>query len=274
MRLLSGRHDEAVAADIEDAKVESCRPSALVAARCAFACLAALVLLSGTAMAGPPYISDDPEPTDYRHYEIYLFSSGTNTESGTTGASGIDFNYGAAHDVQLTAVLPLDYQTANGRSDATGLGNIELAAKYRFLHQADIGWDIAVFPRVFLPSGSNAVGERHASLFLPLWFERDWDRWSTFGGGGCTIDRGGGAQDSCLVGWALTRQVLPALQLGAELVHQTATTKGGRDTTGIGFGLRYDLNDTYHLLAYAGPGLQNAATTDRYTWYASILFTF
>jgi len=270
MRVLPAPPEAAAAADIEDAKVVSYR----TATHGALACLAVLVLLSGTAIAGPPYISDDPEPTDYRHYEIYLFLSGTNTESGTSGATGIDFNYGAAPDVQLTAVLPLDYQTGSGASDAVGLGNIELAAKYRFLHQADIGWDVAVFPRVFLPSAANTVGERHASFLLPLWFEHDWDRWSTFGGGGCTIDRGDGAKDSCLAGWALTRQVLPDLQLGAEIVHQTATTKGGRDTTGIGFGLRYDLNDTYHLLAYAGPGLQNAATTDRYTWYASILFTF
>jgi hypothetical protein len=51
------------------------------------------------------------------------------------------------------------------------------------------------------------------------------------------------------------------------------TANGGSDTTGIGFGLRDDLNDAYHRLVYAGPGLQNAAA-DRYTWDASILFTF
>jgi hypothetical protein len=29
------------------------------------------------ALAGPPYVSDDPEPTDYRHFEIYTFSNGS-----------------------------------------------------------------------------------------------------------------------------------------------------------------------------------------------------
>ena len=47
------------------------------------------------AVAGPPYVSDDPQPTDYRHYEIYLLTEGTRTDDGTAGASGIDFNYGA-----------------------------------------------------------------------------------------------------------------------------------------------------------------------------------
>jgi hypothetical protein len=68
-----------------------------------------------------------------------------------------------------------------------------------------------------------------------------------------------------MAGWALARQVLPDLKLGAEIVHQTPDTKGGKASTGI---------DTYHLLAYLGPGLQNTAATSQYSWYASILFTF
>ena len=41
-----------------------------------------------------------------------------------------------------------------------------------------------------------------------------------------------------------------------------------------GAGVKYDLDDTFHLLGYLGPTVQNAQETDRYTWYASILFTF
>jgi hypothetical protein len=142
------------------------------------------------------------------------------------------------------------------------------------VHQADDGWDVAVFPRVFLPSASAQVGERHLSLLVPLWLGRDWGRWSTFGGGGCVIGRSGDSRDFCLAGWALTRAVARNLKLGAEVVHQTPDTRGGRASTGLGAGLIYDLNDNFHLLAYAGPGLQNAAETGRYSWYASILWTF
>lgn len=237
-------------------------------------CLVALATLSSAALAGPPYVSDDPEPTDYRHYEIYLFTDGTKTRDDTSGESGIDFNYGAAPDLQLTAVMPVAFESLAGGGTEAGLGNVELAAKYRFVHQAQIGWDVALFPRVFLPSASPRVGDRNASLLLPLWLEKDSGNWSTFGGGGCEIHRGGGEKNFCLAGWALARQILPALQLGAEIVHQTAETNGGRASTGIGFGLRYDISDDYHLLAYAGPGLQNAPETDRYSWYASVLFTF
>ena len=238
------------------------------------ACVAILIVVSGTAIAGPPYVSDDPEPTDYQHYEIYLFTNGMSARDGTHGASGIDFNYGGLPDLQLTAVAPIAYDSATAGSTVAGFGNVELAAKYRFLHQSEIGWDVAVFPRVFLPSPSARVGERHASFFLPVWLEKDWGDWSTFGGGGCELHRGGGSQDFCQVGWVLTRQIRPDLQVGAEIVHQTADTKGGRSSTGVGIGVRYDINDNFHLLGYLGPGLQNPSETGRYSWYASLLLTF
>jgi hypothetical protein len=66
----------------------------------------ALALLAQPARAGPPYVSDDPEPTDYGHFEIYTFNNGTATRDGTAGESGVDFNHGAAPDLQLTATCP------------------------------------------------------------------------------------------------------------------------------------------------------------------------
>jgi hypothetical protein len=131
--------------------------------------LIALVLsaLARPALAGPPYISDDPEPTDYTHFEIYSFNLGTATRSGTSGMAGIDFNYGAAPDLQLTAVLPAGFNNPAGDPASIGMTNIELAAKYRFLHQDTFGLDVSIFPRVFLPSGSSAIGYSRAGLLLP-----------------------------------------------------------------------------------------------------------
>jgi Putative MetA-pathway of phenol degradation len=233
-----------------------------------------LASLAGPAFAGPPYVSDDPEPTDYKHFEIYTLNSGTTTQSGTSGATGIDFNYGAAPDLQLTATVPDGFSRPTGGPTSFGLNNIELAAKYRFLHQSDFGLDVSIFPRVFLPSGSNAVGNHFASLLLPIWVQKDWGNgWSAFGGGGCVISSGN-AQNFCETGGVLTYQLLPKLQVGAELFHQTADTAGTPASTSLGLGVRYDLNDTYHLLGYVRRGIQNTSETDQYSWYASVLFTF
>ena len=188
-----------------------------------------LLLASVTpAIAGPPYLSDDPEPTDFQHFEIYSYSLGTATRGATAGQGGIDFNYGGAPDLQLTATVPAGFESTAGGNTIVGLGNIELAAKYRFLHQDTFGWDVAFFPRVFLPSGSGTVGENYASLLLPIWVQKDWGKdWSAFGGGGCVLN-GQTSRNYCLAGGVLTYQVLPKLQIGAELFHVLVRIKIAR----------------------------------------------
>jgi hypothetical protein len=234
----------------------------------------ALIGLVQPALAGPPFLSDDPEPTDYKHYEIYTFNNGIATRDGRNGDAGVDFNYGAAPNLQLTATLPVGFESPMGGGSKVGLSNIELAAKYRFLRQDTFGLDVAVFPRVFLPSPSKSVGDREASLLLPLWVQKDWaSGWSTFGGGGCTLSTRS-VRDFCMVGWVVTRKLLPNLQLGAELFHQTADSSGTLASTSLGVGLTYDLNDNYHLLGYIRRGIQNTNQTDQYSWYAAVLTTF
>src|SRR5579871_1129684 len=63
-----------------------------------------LLLLPLACSAGPPYVSDDPEPTDHGHYEIYFFAQGSGAQAGREGETGIDFNYGGGDNLQLTAV--------------------------------------------------------------------------------------------------------------------------------------------------------------------------
>jgi hypothetical protein len=236
--------------------------------------IVAVLGLARAALAGPPYVSDDPEPTDYEHFEIYTFNTGTAVRGDTGGASGIDFNYGAAPDLQLTATVPAGFDRPAAGETSFGLSNVELAAKYRFLHQDTFGLDVSVFPRVFLPSPSKGIGNRTASLLLPVWVQKDWSGgWSAFGGGGCVISARP-AQNYCLTGGVVTYQLLPKLQLGVELFHQTADGAGTPATTSLGMGARYDINDTYHLLGYVRRGIQNTDETDQYSWYASVLFTF
>jgi hypothetical protein len=86
------------------------RGSAIVAGlRPRAALFAAAILFATPALAGPPYVTDDPEPVAPGHFEIYLYAGGSAARGGSDGQSGIDFNYGAAPDLQLTAVLPLSW---------------------------------------------------------------------------------------------------------------------------------------------------------------------
>ena len=73
------------------------------------------ILPPGSTHAGPPYLSDDPEPTDPGHWEIYNFVTGLNNGAGLSGAAGVDLNYGEAKNFQLTAVLPLGFSNDRAR---------------------------------------------------------------------------------------------------------------------------------------------------------------
>lgn len=237
--------------------------------------IAMMILMSASAVAGPPYVTDDPQPTDEGHYEIYAFTAGTTTMEGTAGQAGIDFNYGGAKNLQLTMVLPIAYDSPNHQPGVVGFGDIELAAKYKILNQETFGIDVAVFPRVFLPTNTNAaLGDKHPSYFIPLFVQKDWGNWGAFGGGGCTINRGGNSQDFCRMGLVVTRRVTPEFQLGFEVYHQTPDQKGARQSTGVGLGAIYDLSEHYHLMASAGPGIQNASLSNQASWYAALLFTY
>jgi hypothetical protein len=70
-----------------------------------------------------------------------------------------------------------------------------------------------------------------------------------------------------LVDW-MYRSRRPA----SEIFHQTSDSSGMPATTSAGW--KFDLNDNYHLLGYVRRGIENADATDRYSWYASVLFTF
>src|SRR4051812_40653976 len=117
---------------------------------------AATALSATAALAGPPYATDDPEPTDLGHWEIYAFAAGTRAHGGLDGAAGLDLNFGPAPNVQLTATLPIDFSDDGGSH--AGLGDVELGVKYRFVNDEAAGLSVAIFPRVILPTARSRFG--------------------------------------------------------------------------------------------------------------------
>jgi hypothetical protein len=223
------------------------------------------------ALAGPPYITDDPEPTDLHKWEIYTFTGGSHVTGSTEGAGGLDLNYGEAKDLQLTLVIPAEYETGGFHA---GLGDVEMAAKMKFLHQDDVGVDVAFFPRVFLPTAPRHGAPRQASLLLPIWAGKDMDSWSWFGGGGYVINPGAGNRDFWQGGLAATKDVTERLNLGGEIYYQSADTSGGKDFAGLNLGLAYKMTDHVSLLAAGGPGVKNARENGRYDYYLSLKFDY
>ena len=233
----------------------------------------AVGLAPAWAWAGPPYVTDDPEPTPTGHWEDRIFVSGLRTPDETAGQTGFDINYGGAENLQLTVVAPLNY--AHGDQSEVGLGDIVVSVKYRFLQQSDHTPlpDVAVFPALTLPTQARAFGPARVALFLPLWAQKDFGAWSTFGGGGYTINPGPGRRDFTLAGWGVTRQVSKRLNLGLEIYHQTPDTVDGKALTAVAGGVIYQLTRHFALMASGGPALQNASQAGQAVFYAALQYT-
>jgi subtilisin family serine protease len=107
-----------------------CR-AGVVAAWCS-----AVLLFAGSANAGPPFRTDDPEPVELGHYEFYTFSTGTHVSGHTSGfLPAFEFNYGLIPDGQFHIVAPVAFDSPAGESTKFGPGDVELGFKYRFVHE-------------------------------------------------------------------------------------------------------------------------------------------
>lgn len=248
--------------------------------RLVFGIVAGLALaLSSPAFAGPPFTTDDPEPVGPGHWEVYGFSAATHVQGDTSGTlGGIEVNYGAASNLQLHIIVPLAFDSAVYSHMQAGIGDVELGFKYRFINSGEDDWwpQVAIFPLIEVPTGDarHGLGAGEMREFIPVWLQKDFGDWTTYGGGGLWNNPGIGNRSYWFVGWLLQRQVTKSLAIGTEIFHQTADTIGGRDTTGFNIGGIYDFNDHYHLLLSGGRGLQNAALANQFSYYLAIQSTF
>jgi hypothetical protein len=214
------------------------------------------------ALAGPPYITDDPLPTDTGHWEIYAFTAGEGERSSFDADAGPDFNYGPVKDVQLTATLPLSFSHEPGQGWRSGTGDVELGVKYRAMNDERSGISVAVFPRVILPTSSMAAGEK-TRLLLPVWLQKDFSSdTSLFGGGGYEINPGPGNCDFWIGGAALTHDFGRGVSAGMEVAYQSPDRVGATSKTDLGVGTIIHISGPASFLASAGP-----TWSDRRTGY-------
>jgi len=238
--------------------------------RCVFAF--ALVSVAAPALAGPPYLTDDPVPTDTGHWEIYGFTAGEGRRSTLDADAGFDLNYGPVEGVQLTATLPMSFSHAPIEGWHSGTGDLELGVKYRFFNDQKAGLSAAIFPRVILPTASHSPGEKTRFL-LPVWVGKDFaGGTSLFGGGGYIINPGAGNRDFWQAAVALTHDLSKQVSVGAEIARQGADSVGGTAQTRAGLGSIVKLSDHHALLFSGGPTWADHRTG--YHFYAALGLNF
>jgi hypothetical protein len=223
-----------------------------------------LFLLFATASlwAGPPFQTDDPEPVDFRHYEFYQFGtlSSTPVEIDPVGPA-VEFNWGAIPNVQLHVILPwgavqpsnnpVYYPNAVGPS-AYGLTDMELGAKIRYIKETKHRPEIGTFTMLEAPTGdsSHGLGVGRVWYKLPLWVQKSWGPWTSYGGAGYQIVHQTGYRSFLFGGWLLQRDIGKKLTLGGEIYSHA---KEGIATPQTQSSTMVDLGGFYYI---KNPGLQ------------------
>ena len=241
----------------------------------AHALIAIGFLAAGTsAQAGPPFATDDPEPVAFQHWEVYLGSQYEHTSEGANGTlPHLELNYGALPNLQLHLIAPAAFDSPIGANRQFGYGDTELGAKYRFFDEEDGRPQVGVFPLVELPTGSSAreLGSGHTQVFLPVWLQKKFGTWTTYGGGGRWINPGAGNRNWWFTGWLIQTEVSPGVTVGAEVFRETSRGNGVDSDTKINVGVVWDLDESRHILASAGPTIQGPTG---YQAYLALQFTF
>ncbi len=213
-----------------------------------------LLVAALPARAGPPFVTDDPEPVDYRHYETYLAFEQTRTQTDRVSTPLLEINYGAAPDLQLSVTIPYAFSSPTGQPTQRGWSDLVFGAKYRFMQETEAQPMMAVYPIVVAPTGdaTRSLGNGGTQIFLPVWLQKSWGNWHTYGGGGYWINRAHGAGSHWYFGWSLLNDVTERLTLGGEVYHATDQKPFDNASNGYNFGAIYKLDQHNRLLFSAG----------------------
>ena len=213
------------------------------------------ILSVANVHAGPPFFTDDPAPVDDQHNEFYVFSTLDHSD-GSEAVQGpaIEYNRGIATNTQFHVVLPFSYFSPAMGGSAFGFGDIEVGIKYRFVEETTDLPQMGIFPMVELASGSARRGLGNGSTWyrLPLWIQKSWGPWTSYGGVGLDFNHAPGMRNSTFGGWLLQRTMNSRLTLGTEVFRQNSQVIGEDGYTLLNFGGYYNFTPDFSLLFSAG----------------------
>jgi Putative MetA-pathway of phenol degradation len=202
--------------------------------------------------AGPPFVTDDPEPPPPGGWEI-------NVPFIIEHASGItemdaplfDLNYGLP-EIQLKLEVPI--RIVHNDNNATGVGDLLLGLKWRFLNSKEYGFQLGAYPQVLVPTGDHArdLGEGRAAFVLPLLAQKSWDKWTVYGNVGYWWQGAQETRNYFYAGAVLEREINERLELGVELFGNSPKERGGRSELAFNVGGTWKLGQHLNLLFSGG----------------------
>jgi hypothetical protein len=232
----------------------------------------AIALAPGEAEAGPPYLTDDPDPVAYQHWELYLASQWDHVGSQTAEGSlpHVEVNFGVVNGAMLHVLVPAAFSTSRMGGTVYGVGDLEVGSNIRILEEGGPAWiQMGTFPIATIPTGNEGrgLGSKTAELFLPIWLMKHLGAWAIDGGGGVSFSDGDTHGE---FGAFAQRPFGDVLSVGAE-VFVTVPFDGSLVRTQPDLALILDLSDTHHLLFSGGPSFGAVGGSQAYVaWLVTL----
>lgn len=253
-----------------------------------------ILFISRAVLAGPPFLTDDPDPVDYKHLELYFFSAVVQDRNDTEIlAPALEVNWGALPNTQVSLTIPFVTNIPRGAGGgglasggdegeivdgggtvarAVGWGDITLGVKYRFLQETKTRPQVAIYPAIGIPTGDaqRDLGNGKILWSLPIWVQKSWGKWTTYGGGGFIVNNQAlGARSFPFGGWEIQREINDKFTLGAEVFAQGKSDDDTFSTTILNAGAIYKLNKHFALMFSIGhsvAGAQNFVSYVALNW--------
>jgi hypothetical protein len=218
------------------------------------------------ARAGPPFVTDDPEPPPPGGWEINVPFILERTP-GTTDMDAplFDLNYGLP-DVQLKLEFPIKIVHEDRNDTAAGLGDLLLGVKWRFLNNEQSQLQFGIYPQLLLPTGDHArgLGDGGSAFVFPLLAQKNWDKWTLYGNIGYWWQTAAETRNYVYAGAVLEREMNERLTLGVELFGNSAKERGGRSDFAFNLGGTWKVSNHINLLFAGGRDIVGDTTAMGY----------
>jgi hypothetical protein len=213
-----------------------------------------LLLVTDFSQAGPPFVTDDPEPPPPGGWEINVPFILERTPGKTEmNAPLFDLNYGLP-DIQLKLEIPVTLVHRDNDGTAAGSGDLLLGVKWRFFNYEPTQLQLGVYPQVLLPTAdeSRGLGEGRTALVLPFLAQKNWGEWTVYGNVGFWWQTAAETRNYFYGGAVLERDITERLTLGVELFGNSPKERGSRSDVALNIGGTWKLRQHFNLLFAGG----------------------
>jgi hypothetical protein len=224
-------------------------------------------------IAGPPFLTDDPEPVDFKHWEFYISTINVLEPDNFSGTlPHFETNYGIFPNTQVHLLLPLNYTFQTHQKLSFGYAYTEFGIKYRFIKETENFPQIGTFPIIEIPTiQNNQFSNNKFQLYIPVWIQKSWDKITTYGGCGYWFNPGTNNKNWIFAGWLLQYDFSKKITLGGELFYHSAASNDDSPLLGFNVGGFLNITNKSHFIISAGHNFFSSGNI--FMFYAGFLWT-